>query len=685
MANQFKVPDAQSVRQLMANPKLAPQFDNIFGPGSSNSILQFSKMGSMELAGRGAYQPIEQLGMGIKQLAMQGGNQLGMVSPQAVADYQRRVDEQAAQDQALLDNPSAMAGNVAGNIGMALVPGGLLTQGLKYGVRGAQGVSQATALANAAARGYVAPVLTGAAQGGLAAATSDQNRATNAALGGALNVGGKLVGNLIGDFANGMRPNGAVSQAVSDSAAKLKALGIELTPGQSTSSKPIRIMESVVANLPTGAPIRRAREKTGEQFTKAVEDASAKSGPQLAADTALRRAGEVGQKAAEQFVNEVGSGIRAISAKSDVPLDGVFGLDVIKALNALSSLPPAFQKNELVQGLKQFYLGIKTPNPMLEGYTEPKFRQMLIDKGIPEFIEKEGMIQKGFMAGADYQDQRSLYSSLANKLSEGGQQKQAEIFRGLRDALDTARDKSLREAGGDAAADELIRLRNIYGRAAEINQRFAQSDVETVGRTLLSNSDNIYDDLKPFLSNLIPTDQAGAAGKNVLPLVENAYVRKLVEGATEPTGQINPARLGNAMQVDARRIGATQDDLLQNNPNLVDLARGGTLNMKDTIPDSGTAQRSFFQKLATNPVALFTGQAGVSALGGSAMGLDPATSIGLGLALPYALAKGMTSPMARSIADSTGQGLSIPLRLIDELGVGPALAQTMRIQGLLNQ
>ena len=89
----------------------------------------------------------------------------------------------------------------------------------------------------------------------------------------------------------------------------------------------------------------------------------------------------------------------------------------------------------------------------------------------------------------------------------------------------------------------------------------------------------------------------------------------MLEKASAPTtpdavvGNVSPAKLANALNtIDPRfKYG-------QGNRELGDLARIGKAFVQDQVPDSGTAQRQFYQQVMDNPLRLIPGAAGVGSV-----------------------------------------------------------------------
>lgn len=199
------------------------------------------------VAGYGGAAPYLWLGM---QQAMQGGGGAAARAtgiPQAnERKLQAQVDEQRKLDAPLMNTGAGMAGNVLGNMALSIPA--------MY-VPGANTLGGATALG--AGMNALQPVPTG------------DSREANAAMGGAGGFAGQAAGNVL---ASALKPVtsrlGPQEQAI---AAAAEREGIPLTAGDRTGSRPLKITESVLENLPsTSARQLEGRDVQQRAFTSAV-------------------------------------------------------------------------------------------------------------------------------------------------------------------------------------------------------------------------------------------------------------------------------------------------------------------------------------------------------------------------------------------------------------------------------
>jgi hypothetical protein len=121
--------------------------------------------------------------------------------------------------------------------------------------------------------------------------------------------------------------------------------------------------------------------------------------------------------------------------------------------------------------------------------------------------------------------------------------------------------------------------------------------------------------------------------------------------AKSPEGTLSPTALLSAVNAAQKssRFGGGND--------LAELARWAKPVIGDSIPNSGTAQREWYQRLLTNPLAT-AGAAGGAMYGLSQTGIGPLDAP-LGLLAAYGTARGMAGQpasalMRRILAQSGG-------------------------------
>jgi hypothetical protein len=406
-------------------------------------------------------------------LARGVGQLTGMVS-------QEEIDAAKAMDAPLMKTGAGLAGNIAGNVAMAAptvaIPGANTFTGAGV-VGGLLGLTQ--------------PVATG------------ESRTTNTALGAAGGAGGQMLANGIG---RAIRPvQSSLEEPLAGLAAKAQGqYGIPLNAAQQTGSKPLKIIDSVLDNLPLTAD-KQAVLKTGQAkaFNKAV----------------LGTVGETADQATPEVLNaartRIGGQFEALSGRNAVSL----GDDFVNSLAAIESSTNAF--------------------------TKPGVRDV-IDKAL-------NLAADGNISGQTYQKVRSTLGKQSSDAFNSGNSELGQALKSVKGALDDA------ATGSISAAD----------------------------KEAWKTARQQWQALKVVAKAAAPTS------------------------ADAVSGNVSPAKLAQALQsVDKQgfTFGTRGDELS-------DLARIGQAFLKPQVPDSGTAQRAFYQRFLENPLAAMWqgGVGGISA------------------------------------------------------------------------
>lgn len=442
---------------------------------------------------------------------VRGAGQLVGAVPQA------DVDEAKKRDAALMNSGAGMAGNLVGN----LVP----------------------AVATAAIPGantMTGAALTGAALGGVQPVASEESRLVNAGLGAAGGAAGQGVANLVG---RAVRPvQSQLDPVLAGLAGKAEQYGIPLNAAQKTGSRPLKIIDSVLDNLPLTAEAQAAA-KSGQAkaFNKAV----------------LSQIGESADVATPDVLNaartRIGGQFNQLSDRNAVSLGDNF-LDALAKVEAGTN-----------------------------AFTKPGVKDA-VDKGLE-------LASQGQLSGRTYQNVRSTLGKQANDAFSSGNSELGQALKSIKTALDDAADASVSQA--DKAAWTQAR--------------------------------------------------------------QQWQALKVVEKAAAPTsadavaGNVSAAKLAQALRsVDKK--GMTYGT---SNQELGDLARIGQAFLKPQVPDSGTAQRTFYQNMLTNPLTALW-QGGVGGISKPAQMLINSKAgqayLGQGPADPKTLA------MARALRQISGSG-----------------------------
>lgn len=310
--------------------------------------------------------------LGVQQLGAMAG-----LGDQAALE--KEAADVKARDAALMDTGAGMAGNVVGNIGMALLPGGLL--------KGAAKVLPMVPGLGAAASALLAPksiggaVGLGAATGLVQPAASNEERVTNAAIGG---VGGGA-GNLA------MRGISRVLSPQTDSAVKaLMDQGITPTPGQIMGGSAKKAEDAATSVLGLGHMIRARQQDAVEGFNKA------------ALNKTLAPIGEkataIGREGIAEVEKKIGAAYDKVIPNISLKADAAFDQQINSLRGLVQNLPEAEAKQ--FESLLKTHLTDKfTSSGLMAGQTFKEAESQL------------GRLSRGYAGDPNF-DKRQLGSAL---------------------------------------------------------------------------------------------------------------------------------------------------------------------------------------------------------------------------------------------------------------------------------
>lgn len=686
-----KTPTAKDISLLIQRPELADKFDKVYGDGAAAKILakpqavpqrKEEKAGTFEqymgaatrglapsVVGGAALSPLGPIPALVGASATAGGDFLNSLINLILAGGEKISGQQMPR----LQMPSQVVQDLLTRAGVAkptgtgpqLVEAGMGALGGTASQIGAlQKLAQAApsvtqSVAQQMAQRPVAQMVV-APPAGMAAQQAAQ---AVQPYGG--DIGAMLAGMLAGTTVGGAgmaiptrpRPTPSMAEQRATRVAQTAAdLGFEgetaLTPAQRGTNRTAQIFEGVVSNIPgsAGQMTKRymAQSDKAEQILNSL--AGKFGGMPEAPDTAMSVAANAVRNAVSKNVDDIGSSIREVASKSDIPLSEVpkFQEQIMKIRAGLQSIPPALRRDPLFQGFEEFYFG--KPNTELTAMvnsfmeqagidrTNPKYaqtaasvRKQLIDSGTPEF-EFQGYAQKGFIPGADYQDQRVLFGQLA-EAQKGTKVGQA--FKQLQKELDTAREITFKNAGMDDDLKELKSLRASYGDAVDLKQRFATAKDATVVRSISTNESQ--------------------AANNVIPLLDNEGKLKLAQGvladikleSLTPAGDLDITKFGKTIINRNERSPSTLPNIfgMEDASTMIGLADVAQTALKAKIPTSGTAERSQMTQMLTSTPA----KVGAAMAGGTAITGEPFLGTALALGTPALATKAYLSPTVQNL------------------------------------
>lgn len=207
-------------------------------------------MSTVDRLKAGFFQPFANLSRGVRDVA----SETTKAYPYAVPEFLRWINrfapiskneiaEARKVDQPLLDTPAGAVGSFGGNV--------------------------ATTVPTMALPGYGGAILGGSALGFLQPTTENESRATNTAFYGGAGAVGQFAGNTLSRV---VRPvQSTLPPETARLAQEAARRNIPLTAGQATGSRPLRIAESAMENLPfTAGPQLAIKQAQQTAFNRAV-------------------------------------------------------------------------------------------------------------------------------------------------------------------------------------------------------------------------------------------------------------------------------------------------------------------------------------------------------------------------------------------------------------------------------
>lgn len=687
-----KQPTQKDISLLLRSPDLSPQFDEVYGAGAAARVLAMQQAAPSAVPQaapavarpEGSYSGAVIRGLAPVATGAALGAPFGPVGMLAGGVALPAADALTALTNVALAGAEKMTGRA---MPRATAPSQEIQNILtRIGVPQAQTTGQKLVESGAGAIGGTLASLPGLARMAQTAVTPvgrtiseqlAQRPAAQIAVAGPAGAAGRLA-------AESAAPLGPVPQAIASMGAstlvggagmqqrpqpqtraqaragtiaeKAESLGFTgetaLTPGQAGTGKMPQLFEATAATLPASAGKfqRRytAQAEYAEDIIRRVADQF--GGMPTAPDAAFSSGAGAIKSAARRNVESIGSQIRQVASQSDIDLNQVpnFRDAIGRARKLLESIPPALRKDPLFESFEQFYFGKPNPelktmvddalkqagiNPTNPNYRamESNFRKQLIDSGIPEF-EFLGHEQKGYIAGADYQDQRSLFSDLAfaNKGTKVG-----EAFRSLRDALDDARDQTFKQAGLEGEITKLRELRSSYGSAKELNQKIENASDKTAINYVSANQDKLADRIVPLME---PQEKQSLA---------QAILADIQQQSLFPTGELDITRFGRNVIKDVKASPTTLPKILGTEAatTLTDLAQVAQSALKAKVPSSQTSERLTMAGLMTSMPA----KVGAAMAGGTALTGEPVLGTILALGTPAIASSAYLSPTAQRV------------------------------------
>lgn len=216
---------------------------------------------------------------------------------------------------------------------------------------------------------------------------------------------------------------------------------------------------------------------------------------------------------------------------------------------------------------------------------------------------------------------RSSYSAKAQAAHGAGKLEDARGFERLRDAVDSAIEKTI-EGLPDVEKGAFASARERYGLAKAIESLTPENQGEFLAK--------LYRGAKSpdqFYSWLGITDDAGFSD------VSRGYLTQLIERAKDRNGELSGKALARVLRgADPEALRVLGGESGKTLSRVAEAAPAAEF----AFPSSGTSERSFMQRMVTNPLAVY----GLTAAGGAGLGAGAGGSEGAmagalaGLAMP---------------------------------------------------
>jgi hypothetical protein len=304
---------AQFGGQSSATPDyadLAAQFGGKTGSGydaaaQNATFAPTNGMSTLDRLAASAGKAVADTGRGLRQIyasaadavAPQSSNLTSLITgqrPTRSAAIQSEIDDAKRLDAPLMATGAGVAGNIAGNVAMVLLPAAGIVRGAgvlaktAQAVNATRGARAATAIGDAAGavinpQTYLGAAGAGAALGAVQPVASDDSRLLNAGMGAAGGAGGQAVVNALGRIAQPVK--NALDPLRQKAVDVLTNAGVPLDLAQVTGS-PMwnRVRSALSDNLFTAGAQEAKRAEQGAAFNNAALGTIGAAGPSATSD-----------------------------------------------------------------------------------------------------------------------------------------------------------------------------------------------------------------------------------------------------------------------------------------------------------------------------------------------------------------------------------------------------------------
>jgi len=696
-----KEPTLKDITLLALNPSLASKFDEVYGPGAANQVLNSQSRTNLmtetrlsqpaprassasnyagavarglvgPAAGAALGAPFGPVGMLAGQLALPASDALTNLINIALAGTEKltdaRMPRMMSTSEGLQNLLTAMGvpqaetpmqravQSGAGTVGgvTASIPG--LTRMATTAV-----TPMGRALSTQAAQQPAGQLAVAAPAGAAGQLTAELSKpylgdvgSTVAGMGSGIVVGGL-------GMPKQQRPPAQMSQADMRAAAvaqKAKDLGftgdLSLTPGQAGTNKTAQLFEAVASTLPGSAGQFRKKYAKQSDYAEALinQISNLFGGMPKEPDVAFSSSAQAIKNATLRNKDSIGSKIRNVASQSDIDLMQTpdFQNQILAARQKLQALPPSMRKEPLFQSFEEFYFG--KPNDDLLGKVSETMKGTGMSPTNANYKKTEAQVRQALIDSGipefeylGYQQKGLLPGAdyqdqrvlFGDLAFKNKGTKIGEAFKTLRDALDNARDQGFIKDGMIDQVAELKRLRASYGQAKELNERLEVAGDKTAVNYISNNQDNIANLVIPLMT----AEEKLALTQGILADIKLKSLNN--------AGDLDITKFGKAVIQTNERTPSTLGNILgqEQATNLVNLADIAQSALKSKVPTSGSSERMNMINLLTSTPA----KIGAAMASGTALTGEPILGTALALGTPALASKMYLSPTVQNLYD----------------------------------
>lgn len=414
-----QLPDGRRISVNTTDPQAAARAAKVYlQQEADRQQYNPADVSTMENIMAGAGKSVVDTGRGIKQLAYEAGNLVGLVPDKTVADMRAAQDAVNQQDAPLMSTKAGVGGYVGGLAATTVVPGAIAARGAQA-ANMTKTAAALKAFTNPAT--YRAAAASGAIQGATRPVGTDESRTANTALGAVAGVAGNAIVNSVGRVVQPIKK--ALKPAQAWAVRELERAGVPMDLSQVTGSVFAQRVRRALKDNPVTAEAQGAFVDTQRSaYNKAV----------------LKTIGENADSALPNIMDSadtrIGGVMDSFAAKHGVNYDQPLENDFVRILGQA--------RNELEQ---------------------PQYS--VVRSQIYEALDKAA-INGGKIPGEAYQNIRTAIG----RISVGPDQAKGHWVRQIREALDDGLERSVPKSEVEVlkhARQQYRRLKQIEGAVDE--------------------------------------------------------------------------------------------------------------------------------------------------------------------------------------------------------------------------